>query len=429
MKIIKSSIFNPLSLSRFEYFDEGAILIDENGIIADYGKFENIAQKYSEHKILDKSDCYLMPGMIDTHTHLPQFEAKSCGHGELLEWLEKYIFPLEIKFADDKFAQRKSAQFYKELIKHGTTTAVIYTANFRNATDIAFYEAEKAGIRAFIGNSVMNTGGTGVLFKSTEENIDIINEMKDKWHGRHDRLFFIVSPRFAGCVSSELMRICADIANRNDLMIQTHLSENLSEIEYIKTLYPERISYSDIYLHHKLLSSRTLLAHCIHLAEDELQILKDNNCTVVHCPSSNRFLGSGIMPFANYIDMGLKVSLGTDVAAGYSMSLINEAKEAREMSKLFSHFNTDQNPRAVSISEVFYSATLGGAVSLHISDIAGNISKNKHADLVLINKNKLPAKEMFMSAQDILSEILYSVKEVDETYIKGEQKYSSSFVE
>jgi guanine deaminase len=423
-KIFRCKVFNPKSLEYYEYIED-ALLVLENEKILDIGEYQELIVKYDEEHVIDKRKFYLIPGLIDTHIHLPQFEAKSCGYGELLDWLEKYIFPLEEKFKNDDFAKRKSDQFFGELLKHGTTTASVYTSNYKSATDIAFRSADEIGIRAFIGNSLMDANGVIDLYRSIKENIETIEELFQKWHKKNNSLFYILSPRFAGSVSSELMKYCADFSKENDLHIQTHLSENFSEIEFMKKLFPDSHNYTDIYDKFGILNDKTLLAHCIHLDRDELDIIKDKNCTIVHCPSSNRFLGSGIMPLSYYLDEKINISFGTDVAAGYSVSMLNEAKEAREMSKLLNHFNKDKHRKDISTANIFYLATLGGAKALHISNETGNIEKGKYADLVFINSNKIAWKEFFNSSDEILSEIIYNNQLVDEVWVMGKKVYES----
>lgn len=425
MKVIKSSIFNPISKDKFDYFETGALVIDDNGRISSVGDYNIIIQGLKSFDLIDKSDYYLLPGMIDTHVHLPQFEAKAVGKGELLDWLNNYIFPLEEKFADKDFARDKSKQFFDELLKKGTTTASIYSANIQSATEITFEEAEKIGIRAFIGNSLMDFGGESELFKSTEENIKIIEYFTQKWHKKTNLLHYILTPRFAGSSSAELMKFCSEFSMQNDLLIQTHLSENLSEIQFMLGIYPQNNSYTEIYDTYGILSDKTLLAHCIHLSDEEIEIIKSRNCSICHCPSSNRFLESGIMPFAKYTDRNINIALGSDVAGGYSVSIFNEAKEAKEMSKLLKVFNKGENHRNVSISEVFFAATLGGAKALHIENETGNFANGKTSDFVLIKKDKYIDRQVFTSNENILSDIFYSTFDVDETIINGTTVYKS----
>lgn len=424
-KIIRSSIFNPINTDLFNYYSDGALLIDNTNKIIKIGNFIDIVNQFPDVEIINKINFFMLPGLIDTHTHLPQFEAKSCGEGELLEWLNNYIFPLEEKFANSEFAREKSKQFFYELLKNGTTTVAVYTANIMSATDIAFEEAASSGIRAFIGNSLMDFGGNTSLHKSFEENVNIIKKMKEKWHNHDNRLFYILTPRFAGSTSRELMKFCSKFAYDNDLLIQTHLAENKHEVEFMLSLYSESNSYTEIYHTLGLLNNGALLAHGIYLTDEELTIIKESNSFICHCPSSNRFLESGIMPLSLYLNNEINVALGTDVAGGYSLSMFNEAKEAKEMAKLLKVFDENRNHRNINISEVFYLSTLAGAKALKIDKNTGNFSANKFVDYVLINKNNIPDKKVFKSPNDILSEIYYSISQVDETVINGTTVYKA----
>lgn len=423
MQILKASIINPTNDRLVEYEDLAGIVISEN-IIVDCGKFDDISGKYPNADIIDYSDYVITPGFIDLHTHIPQYPAIGQGKGELLPWLEDYIFPLEMKFADFEYAYKLSKIFFNKAISYGTTTMSAYSSLHFLGTLAAIKAGIDTGVNLYIGKTMMDTGA-GDYKHSVNQNIDdtkkLIQYVKDL---SCDNIHYVVTPRYAGSCSIQLLREAAKIAEDNDLHIQTHLSENMKELEYIASLHPDYNSYTEVYQETGILSSKTLLAHCIYLSEHELSILKESGSNVIHCPSSNRYLMSGRMNFAGYDKLGLNIGLGTDVAAGYSLSMANEMREAIETSgdmNLFdnrssNHVKCGNNLNELtSASRVFYAATLGAADILGNNQI-GRIEKGRNADLLL---HKLYDKSDLNYA---LNQIIYGISKLEKVYIRGIEK-------
>ena len=410
-------LINPEADGKVNYYKDGLLAVDEKGKTAYAGDGVNFEGNIPD---LDKN-YIILPGMTDLHTHLPQYPAMGIGKGELLEWLNNYIFPLEKKCADEAWARQLSKQFFDDMLKNGTTTACIFSSPYKNATDIAFEEAEKSGIRAFIGKCLMDMGAPKGLLSDTDANIKESAELAKKWHGRDNRrLNYIVLPRYAGACSFELLKKSAEFAKSEGLMLQTHLAENQNELKYIQKLFPYSESYSDVYNKAGLLSENTMLVHAIYLSEKEIQALQNNKCKIIHCPVSNRFLASGILTVNRLRHKGLKIGLGTDVAAGYSFSVFHEAMEAIECSKILSLCGGTQSD-IIDIEQAYCMATIYSAEILGIANNCGNLQKGKDADFILIDPDKLYLYNL--DEKELLAKILYSNIETEKTYVRGKLCY------
>ncbi|MCD4795937.1 MAG: amidohydrolase family protein, partial [Candidatus Cloacimonetes bacterium] len=318
-KRIKTTILNPVSPLEAELLPDVFITISGE-------KIESISRVCNEKEFTDLSDHICIPGLIDAHVHLSQFYARGKHSPNLLHWLEKHIFPEELKSKDPEYARKIAEDFFSASIKNGTTTSVIYTAPFKQACDIAFETAEKKGIRAIIGKTMMDCNSPEYLAEDTETSFNESMELFEKWNKKTNLLEYAFSPRFAPVCSSKLMKLIGNFAKKNDAYIQTHLSENKEEIKWVNDLFPEYRNYTEVYGKHDLLSPKTLLGHAIHLNDDELSLIKNAGSKIVHCPDSNFFLKSGVLQFEKIKNAGIEFALASDVAAGTSLSMFNVMK-------------------------------------------------------------------------------------------------------
>lgn len=426
MQYFKATIINPQSNGNIEFFVDGLLVIDSKGKIEFCGDSDKAKTKYfSKYELISKSAIpagIIIPSLIDTHVHLPQLRVAGCGTGELMDWLNNFIFPLENKFANDAFARHYSEIFFDQLIQNGTTAAAIYCSNHKNAVNIAFQQAEKVGIRSFIGQSLMDCKSPDYLISDLPTQKSDVIAMIEKWHGHDDyRLNYILSPRFAGSCSEELMRFAGEVSKSENLFIQTHLSENKNEIEFIKSLFPKYESYTAIYEDMGLLTPRSLLGHCIHLDSSEQELIRKAGSVMVHCPSSNRYLMSGIMPLTDYIDSEHRVTLGSDVGAGPQLSMLAEAKEALESSKTRKML-IDNMSRLLTAQEAFHLATIAGASALGIDHLTGNLNEKKEADFLCIEPDAIMRDIIKDNDEEaILGKLIYGYGEIREVYVRGEK--------
>lgn len=322
------------------------------------------------------------PGFVDAHVHFPQTRVLGSASGPLLDWLEHTVFPEEARFVERRYAEAVAAEFCAALAAAGTTTAAIYSAPDPGATDVLFAALDRAGLRARAGLTLMDRGAPPENCVPAEVALPAAERLIARWHGHDDRLHFAVTPRFALACSDRLLRGAAALAERHDLCVQTHLSENTAEITATRAAWPDATDYLAVYADRGLLGRQSLFAHCIWLGDREWDRLAAADAAVAHCPDSNFFLGSGQMPLRAPLTRGIRLGLGTDVGAGRSFSLRRIAASAYDTALITGSLTT---PEAL-----FWLATAGGAVALGYADRIGRLAPRYDADLVAID---LPAHE------------------------------------
>jgi guanine deaminase len=370
-RIFKATVRNPVSPDRVDTYVPG-YLVTRGNVIEELAK-EDPRPRLGAAEYFDLGNQTIVPGFVDTHVHLPQLLIMGISVGELLSWLTNYTYPEETRFADPRHASEVAQRFFDEIVANGTTTAVIYSSVHEEATDIAFSTAQAKGIRAFIGKVMMDRNVPDVLLEGTDQSVAASLRLFEKWDGANGgRLRYVFTPRFAGSCSIELMERIGKIAHERGAFIQSHLSENIDEIAWVRSLFPDLPSYAAIYDSAGMLSERTIMAHCIHLSSEEIALMARRKTSVAFCPYSNRTLRSGTMPYSRLRDAGLNIGLGSDIAGGPSLSMMDEI---------------DQAVDAVHIpeDEALYLATLGGAKSIGLADCIGSFESGKDADFVVLD--------------------------------------------
>ncbi len=390
--IIKTNILNPVSTQKSEFIPDVFISISR-------GKISSISKATLSHDFIDHSDLICIPGLIDTHVHLSQFYIRGSHSPNLLHWLNTYTFAEEFRSKEPDYARKVAQDFFRDSIKKGTTTSVIYTAPFKQACDIAFEVAQELGVRAVIGKTMMDSGCPDFLKEDTNTSFKESVELFEKWNKKTDLLEYIFSPRFALTCSADLMQLIGDFAKENDAFIQTHLSENNEEINTTLQLFPDCETYTAIYRKYNLLGPKTILGHVLHVDDNEIDVLRKTNSKVVHCPDSNFFLKSGMFPLKRLQKAGVNFALASDVAGGTSLSMFNVMKMC----------SFRQNDYVVSPQEAFYYATLGGAKVLGKENIIGSVEEGKDADLVFL---KIPEQNKY-NCSELLSKLIYVNDEVE----------------
>ncbi len=419
---IIAAFINPNRQGGLDFYPRACLLWNAEGTITYFGAEVPAPDRLAHHEILLRENDLVFPGLIDLHTHLPQYEFASQGAAELLPWLERYTYPQESRFADTKVAEQQSSNFFRSCLQHGTTTVVAYLSSFAPAAEIAFAEAGESGIRAYLGLTLMDRNTPETLATTVAKAERDMLALIEKFH-RKGRSEFVVTPRFAISCSQEMLALCGEISRAHGTLLQTHISENRSEIEETLRLFPGAKSYADVYDRFGCLHERSLLGHGIHLHEHELQLISDRQSVIVHCPVSNSFLGSGIMPYQVYAARGIRTGLGTDVAAGYSLSMLHEARQMTEMAKILSAFRGKD--MRVSAERAVYQATLGNALALGRTDI-GCFEPGRRADLVVIDDRSCdtmlrPLANHYTKPEERLMRVLYrgESRMVKETLVDG----------
>jgi len=365
---------------------DGLVEVDTRGRIAAVRPAES--DPLAAERAVDLRPLVLLPGLVDLHAHLPQLPNAGLGSGlDLLTWLERYIFPLEREFDDAEAAERLAPAAFQAFAAAGTTTALLYGAVFAPSLDAAFRAAEAHGIRAIIGKVMMDRvtydeaiDPKTILDVSLQQSADLCA----RWHGRDDgRLGYAFTPRFAVSCTMEMLRESAALARSTGAWWQTHISEDRAEIAEVGRLFPEARDYVDVYDRAGGLGQRTVLAHAIHLSDRELGRLVETSTRVAHCPASNLFLASGVMPLARYLEAGLAVGLGSDVSAGPELSIFGAMRTGAYSQ---SAIRVSGDDRAVlGPLDWLRMGSLEGARVLGLADAIGSIETGKEADLIAVD--------------------------------------------
>jgi guanine deaminase len=382
--LYRASLFTPLPDGPPQRLEDAHLLV-EDGAIASVGEWRR-APRVEE--VEDLRPLTLVPGFVDCHLHLTQFPIRGLHGLPLLEWLRRYVFPFEARFGDPAFARSEMERALHSLLASGVTTIAAYVTSHPETADIAFERAEAAGIRAVIGLPLMDRNVPPSLRVPGERALAEARRLIERWHGRAGRLHFAVTPRFALSCSPELLRGAGDLARETGAYVQTHLSEQQPEIDAILQAFPEAGDGTAVLEDAGLLGERTLLAHCIHLSEDEALRLAKAGARPVHCPTSNRVLGSGVMPLGRFREIGLTVGLGSDVGAGPEWNPFLVAREAALLQDL-------------SVEDAWTLATREGGRALGLP--VGCLARGFRADFLAL----APVEEAGPGPEERLSQWIY----------------------
>ena len=337
----------------FRFLEDGFLVISDNVI-------ESVSKRAPDDaEILDFRGRIIIPGLYDIHMHAPQYMfAGLYMDEELLTWLDHHTFPSEARFSDISFAEKAYGRFVEDLKNSVTARASIFGTIHTDSTLLLMSLLEEAGLPCFVGKVSMDRNSPPDLSEDTEkavrEELRFLNEASGFTLEKP-----IVTPRFIPSCTDELMRSLSDIAREGNLPVQSHLDENQSEVEWVKKLCPWSRSYADAYDRLGLLSGKTIMAHCVWVNDEEMELLKERGAWVAHSPSSNMNLSSGVAPVRKFLDMGMNTGLATDVAGGSSLSLFRMMTDAITSSKLRWRLQ-DSSLRPLVFSEAFYLASRGG---------------------------------------------------------------------
>lgn len=370
---LHAPILSPLSPSDAAWFPEGAIAVDEHGRIAYLGPARDLPSAFAQFPEV-RAGGLVIPGLVDCHVHLPQYDCRGKFGTTLLEWLDRFIYPAEARFAEEEIARDTSRRFFAALTRAGTTTAMVYATVHGRATDIAFEEAERSRLRIILGKVLMDRNAPPALLEETSTAIADTERLIEKWHRRTDRLWYAVTPRFAPVCSRSLLRAAGSLAEKHGTYVQTHINESPGEVEQVRVLFPECETYLDVYFSAGLLSDRTMLAHNIHVTDGELAACETARCSVAHCPDSNLFLGSGRFPIERFSSTSIRLGLGSDVGAGTTLFMLGICRAMAYA-----------QGRSLHPFHLLYMATLGGANALSLDDRIGSLDAGKQADMVEVH--------------------------------------------
>jgi guanine deaminase len=401
-----------------EYIDDG-VLIVENGRVRESGPAAALLPGLSgDIKVADFSDKLIIPGLIDCHVHFPQIDIIASYGEQLLDWLNRYAYPAEQKFADPEHAAEVAEFFVDELLRNGTTTALVFTTVHPQSAEAIFESASRKNMRLVSGKVLMDRNCPEALRDDPASGYEDSRKLIEKWHGT-GRLLYAITPRFALTSSEGQLAEAGRLANEHaDVYVHTHLAEHSEEVELIAKQFAWSRSYLDVYDHFGLLRERSVFAHCLYLDDQDRKSLADNGGAMAFCPTSNLFLGSGLFDLRSAHDRNIRVGLGTDVGGGTSMNMLRTASEAYKVLHL-------QN-QAFPPFDAFYLATLGAARALYLEDRIGNFEAGKEADFIVLDSEAISITSRRLATSDDVAEKLFALimlgddRCVTATYLMGD---------
>lgn len=398
------------------FLEDGAMLVAD-GRVARVAPADVLLRDVSDVPVVDCRPGWIVPGFVDTHIHFPQYDIVASSGDNLLEWLEKHAFVAEMQFADVAHCQRMATLFLDELLRNGTTSALVFGTVHPQSAEAFLAEANARHLRMAAGKVLMDCNAPPPLLDTPESAYNDSRALIEKWH-KKGRLTYAVTPRFAYTSSAlQLKKAAALLGQYPDVLLHTHLSENAAEIEGVLQVHAPADNYVEVYHRHGLVTERSVFAHGIHLQEEEWAVLAAQRSAIAFCPCSNFVLGSGLFDAKTAGRHGVTVSLGSDVGGGTSFSLFRVMDEAFKCARLRGDY--------LSPSRLWYLATLGGAEALHFDGAVGNFINGKEADFLLLNPENIPiVQHRFATAKSVEEKLLLMAmlgddRLIEEVFIMG----------
>ena len=404
------------------HHDDG-LLVVEDGHVAAFGAYTDLFPTLPPDTPLTAFPGRLIaPGFVDAHIHYPQTDVVAAWGSQLLDWLNTHTFPAEQAFADRGHADEAAVFFLDELLRNGTTSALVFGTVHKTSVEALFEAALSRNMRLVAGKVLMDRHAPAALTDTVETGRADTEALIRAWRGR-GRLGYAVTPRFALTSSAAQLAMAGEVAAAHpDVLIHTHMSENLEEIARVSELFPDARDYLDVYARHGLVGPRSVFAHCVHTTEDALRRMRSAGAAAAFCPSSNLLLGSGLFSLRQACDCGVTVGLGTDIGAGASFSLLHMMGEAYKVGQL--------GGEALDPMHAFYLATLAGARAMRIDDKVGNLAPGKEADFLVLDLAATPllarrtGKAQTIAEKLFVLSILGDDRCVEATYLAGRLAHS-----
>lgn len=409
------------------HYEPDAVIVMQNGAITAFGDYSRLKDTLGDIRIDHYPDSLILPGFIDAHVHYPQTQVIGSYGAQLIDWLNTYTFVAEQQFSDVDYAESVARVFLHESLKAGTTTAAVYCTVHPESVDGFFRAAQDTGQRMIAGKVLMDRNAPAALTDTAQSGYDDSAALIQRWHGK-GRLMYAVTPRFAPTSTPAQLEAAAALWSENPgVYMQTHTSEDLDELAWVKELYPEHDTYTDVYAHYGLTGPRAIFGHAIHLNETEWRHLAETDSSVIHCPTSNTFLGSGFFDMRRACgpagtEQQVRTGLATDVGGGTTLSMLRTMGEAYKVGQ-FSGFS-------LSAPKALWLATAGSANALHLDDKLGRIAVGMEADLQVLNLRSTPLIDFRMRHCNSLTEALFihmtmaDERATQAVYVAGELRYS-----
>jgi len=413
-----------LGAGAHEYYDDGLLVLHDGKVAAAGAASALLPGLPEDAELVDYSGKLIMPGFVDTHVHYPQTDIIAAYGEQLLEWLERYTFPIERRFADPEYGREVADFFLTELLRNGTTTALVFATVHPQSADAFFASAQARGLRMIAGKVLMDRNCPEFLRDTAESGYADSKRLIAKWHGT-DRLLYAVTPRFAPTSTERQLELAGRLLDEHPgVYLQSHVAENKSEVAWVAELFPWSRSYIDVYDHFGLLRPRAVYAHCIHLDTADRERMGETGAAMSFCPTSNLFLGSGLFDADAARRHRVRVGIGTDVGGGTSLSMLRTLDEAYKVAQL--------GGQRLSPLRAFYLATLGSACSLYLDDRIGNFAAGKEGDFIVLDLEATPLMARRMANAADLVERLFVLmmlgddRAVFATHIMGRRESATS---
>jgi guanine deaminase len=399
-------------------FHQDGLLVVEDGHVAAFGAYGDIAPSLAaDTPVTAFPGRLITPGFVDAHIHYPQTDIVGVWGPQLLDWLNDYAFPAELAFADRAHADEVAAVFLDQLLRNGTTSALVFCTVHKASVDALFEAALVRDMRLVAGKVLMDRGGPPGLLDTVETGRADTEALIRAWRGR-GRLGYAITPRFAVTSTDAQLAMAGDLlAAHPDVLLHTHMSENRAEIARVAELFPDARDYLDVYDRHGLVGDRSVFAHCVHADEDALRRMARAGASAAFCPSSNLLLGSGLFSLKRACACGVNVALATDVGGGGGFSQIQMMGEAYKVGQL--------RDETLDPLHAWYLATLAGARALRIDDRVGNLVPGKEADFVVLDLKATPLLARRTATARSLADTLHMLgvladdRVVERTYLAG----------
>jgi guanine deaminase len=406
-------------------YEPDALILIEDGRVRAFGAWDDLASSLPagvEPTRYGRDDL-ILPGFVDLHVHYPQMQVVGSFGKRLIDWLEQYTYPAEQQFADEAHAREAARAFLRECLRAGTTTAAVFCTTHPHSAQVFFEESARLNTRMIAGKTMMDRNAPEALCDTAQRSYDESEALMRRWHGI-GRQLYAVTPRYAGSSTPAQLELAGALWRAHPgAYLQSHIAEQREEVRWVTGLYPERKGYLDIYDHFGLLGPRAVYGHGIYLTDDEIARLHDTGAAIAHCPTSNLFLGSGLLDLRRFQAPGREVPIGlaSDVGAGTGLSMLHTMNEAYKVAHL--------NGFALSAAQAFYLATRGAARALHLEDMIGSIAPGCEADLVVLDLRSTSMIDLRMRyCRDVhealfVQMILGDDRAVRATWVAGEVKH------
>jgi len=409
IQILKGNIVHTPAAGELKILENGFIVSDGGKIV---GLFDALPDMYAGAPVIDYGDALIMPSFADMHMHAPQYPMLGMGMDlPLLDWLNTYTFNTEAAFKDEDFARETYRALAAEMIANGTTRVCAFSSLHRKATLILMEEFEKAGLTGFVGKVNMDRNSGDVLTETTEESMHETLAWLNEAH--FDHIKPVLTPRFTPTCTNELMAFLGKLAAERDLPVQSHLSENTSEIAWVKELHPDCAQYWESYAKYGLFNDKTVMAHCVHSDERERQAMKDNGVWVAHCPDSNVNLISGTAPVRKMMNEGVRVVLGSDIAGGAQLAMYRVVAAAIRASKV-KRIETNWTDEFLTVAEAFY---LGTTAAGAFFGAKGGFAEGDKLHAIVVNDERFPKPVRKLTVKERFERAVYLMTAADITAV------------